>query len=48
MKDRGGFREFQSIDIGSNKLYMGNSAAEDELGVGNNFIFTSTRDSSAP
>ena len=44
MKDRGGFREFRSIDIGKNKLYMGNSTAEDVLGVSKYFIFASTRD----
>ena len=42
MKDRVGFQEFRLIDVGCNKLYVGNNASEDMLGVGDYFLFTST------
>ena len=40
-KDRSGFREFQSIDVGCNKLYMGHNSSEDVLGIGDYFLPTS-------
>ena len=41
-KDRSGFWEFQLIDVGCNKLYMGNNSLEDVLGIGDYFLLTST------
>lgn len=39
--DRTKFKEFQSMDMGSYKLYKGNNSSEDVLGVGEYHLCTS-------